>query len=396
MIKYRKGQLNTIDNPALEAEIKICVYITLIANFFVLLGKPYEINVLVSWPTRFTIILPVVLAVVMFFNYLRRDRLKPMELCFLGIILFSVLGVAVSGASALLGKIVEYMCFLMLPAYGILFREVKSVKPIKIAIFIANFFYAGLFVFLSFTDIAYRYVGEYGIEYTYGMTLGYANPNETGMYLLVSFAIMLSLFFYTDKLYVKALAALFGGYLFYCIVMTESRICLILVILLLIVQFTGWIRRTGKNTAKIVTLIPAIFAVILIFAPSFLDSLQLMGDSLEGGRSAVIKPFLAKLDFSVFLFGDFSEFAGHNLHNSYVTKFAFFGIFTVIVYTFFLQNMLHEYRARLSDKCAWCAYAAFLCIILHGIAEATFITSGTVYAGLVGLLLLLMLPGEQL
>ena len=116
MIKYRKGQLNTIDNPALEAEIKICVYITLIANFFVLLGKPYEINVLVSWPTRFTIILPVVLAVVMFFNYLRRDRLKPMELCFLGIILFSVLGVAVSGASALLGKIVEYMCFLMLPA----------------------------------------------------------------------------------------------------------------------------------------------------------------------------------------------------------------------------------------------------------------------------------------
>ena len=96
------------------------------------------------------------------------------------------------------------------------------------------------------------------------------------------------------------------------------------------------------------------------------------------------------------LVGNVSGFADGNLHNSYLSIVAAYGVVTTVLYVVFLGAVLREQQknSRKSES-AYAAYIGVLCVVAHGIAEGALLIAGTVYAGLAGLLFLLTLPEEQ-
>ena len=121
-----------------------------------------------------------------------------------------------------------------------------------------------------------------------------------------------------------------------------------------------------------------------------------MGEILDTGRYNIYQAFLSHLDFLGVFVGNVPGFAGGNLHNSYLSVMAAYGLITTVLYVVFLNAVLREQHANSQkSEAAYAAYIGILCVIAHGIAEGALLISGAAYAGLGGLLFLLTLPEEK-
>ena len=95
--------------------------------------------------------------------------------------------------------------------------------------------------------------------------------------------------------------------------------------------------------------------------------------------------------------GDFDRYIGGNLHNSYLTIFAIFGVVGLVAYMLLLTSSVRDYYLQLnkSNKSNCIAYWGILGIIAHGAAESTFLTSGMIYAVMFAIMLVLTLDEEK-
>ena len=105
--------------------------------------------------------------------------------------------------------------------------------------------------------------------------------------------------------------------------------------------------------------------------------------------------FFSNSSLLVLLAGNYAQYAAENLHNSFLSLCALFGIPGAWLYFRFLRQALRYYRRQLTGRASYMAYAGLLAIIAHGVAEGTLLVAGAVYTGLGGLLLVLMLPENE-
>ena len=390
-------QLNTLPQSGtsgIKGDIRLCLYVTLICNFFILLGKPLQNDFMVSWATRPLILLVCAVTALAIINLLRKVWVDAADLYFLAVIGISAISMVLGGVSGMLKAAIAYLCFLMLPGYIVLYRRADNISRLKTAVYIANVFYTGVYLYLRFTDKAFVYYGEYGEEIIESLTLGYGNPNETAIYLMLSFFIMLSASFAVKKRWQRCGAFLLCGALFFLMWETECRTCIILAAIVLILTVFKYLPRLKGGVSLIVFLIPLIALVLVRAMPDTLKAMKFMGDVVDTGRYSVFDRFFAGVTISSFLFGDVARYPGSNMHNSYLSLLAMFGLLTTIMYVLFLRTSLKAYYAKLSNTQSYVAYAGVLAVIAHGAAEGTLVMSGTVYAGMTGLLFLLMQPEE--
>ena len=141
-------------------------------------------------------------------------------------------------------------------------------------------------------------------------------------------------------------------------------------------------------------LIPLISLVLVRVIPDTLKELNFMGEAMDTGRYFVFNRYFDGLTVGSFLFGDVAKYPGNNMHNSYLSILAMFGVLVTIVYILFFNTSLKAYYNKLSNTQSYVAYAGVLAVIIHGAAEGALLMAGTVYAGMTGLLFLLMLPEE--
>ena len=394
----KRIQLNTSSksgSPAISKDIRLCLYITLICNFFILLGNPLQNDFMVSWATRALILSVCAETVWTAINWLRKRRIDIADAYFLAIIFFSAISMLFGGVFGMLKASIAYLCFLMLPGYIVLYRRADNISRLKTAVYIANIFYTGVYIYLRFTDRAFIYYGDYGEEIIEDLTLGYGNANETGIYLMLSFFIMLSAFFAAKKRWHKGVIFLLSGVLFYLLWETDCRVCIILVAVVLVLTVSKWLFRLQKRTILVALLIPLLSLILVRVMPDTLKTLNFMGDSVDTGRYFLFDSFFDRLTIGSFFFGDVARYPGSNMHNSYLSLLAMFGALTVIPYVLFLNTSLKVYYEKLSGTQRYVAFAGVLAVIIHGSVEGTLIMSGTVYAGMAGLLFLLMLPEEM-
>ena len=282
-----------------------------------------------------------------------------------------------------------------LPAYITLYRNVRQLRKLKTAIYIANTAYFFLFLWLSFSEYAYIYYGEYGERIIEELTLGYGNPNETGIYLLICFIIMLCAVLDARKKQYKWAAAACAVVLFRMLWLTESRICLLLAAIMIAVMLIRQPRRILTKIQGIVLIIPLAGVVLTMVLPQSVLEWEFMGSILDTGRKLLFVSFFNSATGFDYLIGDYSRYAGANMHNSFLSIVAMFGIPAAWLYFRFLRQALHYYRQRLNGRVGYVAYAGVLAMIAHGIAEGTILVAGAVYAGLTGLLFVLMLPDQE-
>lgn len=393
----KQNQLNTTPRPGTPGfkwDIQLCLYVTLICNFFILLGNPIENDFMVSWATRPLIMMVCAVTVLAVINMLRRVWVDSSDICFLAVICFSAISMVLGGLSGMLKAAVAYLCFLMLPGYIVLYRRADNISRLKTAVYIANVFYTGIYIYLRFTDKAFIFYGAYGKEIIDDLTLGYGNPNEAGIYLMLSFFIMLSAVFAAKKWWQRWGTCLLSGAICYLLWETNCRICIILAAVILVLTVFKCLPRLKSGIRLIAFLIPLISLILVRVIPNILKEMTFMGDVVDTGRYFVFDRFFDGLTVGSFLFGDVARYPGSNMHNSYLSLLAMFGVLTAVIYVLFLNTSLKAYYRKLSNTQSYVAYAGVLAVIIHGAAEGTLIMSGTVYAGMAGLLFLLMLPEE--
>ena len=369
----------------------VCSYVIPACMFFILLGNPIGNSFLVSWATRIQIVITVASGAVAILSCFVNGINEKSSVLLVALIFLTILTLLSEGIGAILSGLIPYLCFFMLPFYIIIFKKLENTKSIKQTIYVWNVIYALLFIILSFTDLAHVYYGEYGIKYLEEITLGYGNPNETGIYLLISFMIMLTA--YEENKDSKRLlsygALILSVILFTMVQATKSRICIILALVVTVCKILKIKAHKSKGIITLCFALPAISLAIAMLVPDLFKDITILQDGVITGRDYLYQAFFKKLNVFSFFLGNFSLYNSNNLHNSYLSVFARFGFLGFIVFIVFLYVSFLEYKDNLGDKKYSTPFVSLLCVIVHGVAEATLLVSGVVYGGFVGLLFLL-------
>lgn len=371
----------------------ILVCITLICNFLILYGNALDKGFFTSVGTRLLVTVVFLYGVVIAINLLQsKDRVVT---DYVLLLVISLLVVLLSGISALLNHYVQYMCFVMLPVYLVYFNQYRCIAyRYKGVVYFASIAYTLLFVYLYFLDVAYSFVGYYGITYISDLTLGFANPNETAIYLMITFFVAFSGFFHYKELMKKTIFLVAACVLLYLIWLTNCRAVILLSVLSIVLKFTKLLEKTKGIEQKYVVLFPIVFAVVLLLFPSFFKTHVFMDGTYAGERDYLYLSFLQNVNIISAFFGDFNRYANTNLHNSYLSIFGSYGILVLIIYIRFLSATLNKFRKDGSIFSKY-AYISFLCVILHGTVEGTLLMTGTVYAGMVSMLIILLMPDNN-
>ncbi len=373
-----------------------CVLLALLFNFFILLGEPIQSDVIVSLGSQGLIISLYLFAVLQLASAIKAEKVKNAYYV-IALLAAVVLSALFSGLSAIFSHLIQLICFFMLPTFLLLYRSTHRIKFVKNAIYIANLIYTVLWIVLSFTSLSHVFHGEYGDEIIEDLTLGYANPNQAGMFLMVSFIIAFSAFQKKWKLGYKAIFLIQSIWLFVLTCQSRSRTCIIILIVLLVLWATKLFHRIGTKFTALIFLLPAIMALILLIGGDIVRDLMVMDEQFDTGRIYVIKNFFAGLSPLTFLFGNFARWIGNNMHNSYLTVFAISGLFGAIAYIALLWKIVSDYSKTINRKsnADMVAFLGVLAVIAHGVTEAAFITAGMIYASLASLLFVLTLNEED-
>lgn len=373
-------------------QVDTCVFILLCCNFFILLGLPLGNDSMVSFGSRIMILTVCLYGGSYLLKILTEKKSSRLDVYFLLLVLFSIIATLSFGIGIWVRQLIPFICFLMFPILMLLYRYVSNIQRVKTWVYFFNFLYFFIYLYLYSTPLKYIGYGEFGTIICDDLSLGYQNPNQTGLQLLISFLIMVSFFEYVQNGIIKIVAAVSSAVLGYMIFETNSRTCIIIIVIVCVLYITGLIKKLNRKTILIAMLIPAAMWILLSFQPSWIVELEILGDEFDTGRLIIFQNVIKDLDVYSLLFGDFSKYATSNLHNSYFTIFATFGIIVFFIYLVYIKATYEFYFARMgvAEKKNYAAFVGMLCVIVHGATEATFLVSGMVYASLAALLFVLV------
>lgn len=375
--------------------VDLGVYMVLICNFFILWGNSQGIDLIVSWPTRLMVSYIFLLAIYLFITKATSNKAELTDALFVGLVAITAVCYVLTCKSALFGKLVQYMCFLMLPGCCVLYRHAGRVKELKKAIYIANVFYAFLFIALIYAPNSHIAYGPYGLEEVEELTLGYQNPNETAIYVMLSFFALTAAAFNEEKLTWKWCYGALAAEMYYIVLQTQSRTCIVLCTAFLVLALLQKRFKIGKKMLKVAVVLPVIILLIMMEFPQWIARLRFMGEVADTGRILIFNSFFENWDMSHAVLGDFLQYGGSNLHNSFLTLMGMFGLPTATFYMYFIYKNSVVYAEQSATQGAYLGYVGWIMLIIHGIAEGTLVAAGTVYAGMAGLMLILMLPEEK-
>lgn len=312
---------------------------------------------------------------------LRRTTSKSFEILPLLLIVTAVLNVLVNGLlsnNANLGfdyfkKVIMFSAFILMLYFSgedsISSKAIAIVEGIPVAcalLLVISFFFLG--------NTA-RYAG--------GVTLGFSNPNFTGMWLL-------HLSIYTLLLVIDerkhCVVRIFSGVMFvsllWLIYLTKARSCLIGVsffccLCLLGGVFKNYIAKNSVFTA-IVVLIPILLVIFyqhLLNAVWFqrtFSSFVSAGKELDS-RLAVWNPAINLLKANLFL-GDYSGISNgtgaSQLHNTHLDVICSYGIIPFALFLLLLNSVCRKVSKQAMKYSNYCALCGFISVIVIGSFEA--------------------------
>ncbi len=289
-------------------------------------------------------------------------------------------------------SLVALVSVLEIPLFMMSVKRISSKKIVTLIY--GSFVCVSLFyIVLSFTSAAHRFKNEYGVSQANFLTLGYGNPNKTGMLLFGCVAVLLSYFHYADGFRKKMLIASDIAYMLFLIYRTRSRVCIVVSVLLLLCSFVKKRKLIG-SFGRICYIVPVLFVPLYMIVPERLLRLKLFGDAFDTGRSLIYAEVLNGIDPKSFLIGEYS-YRFSNQHNLYVSLFATVGILGVVAFAVLYFAADKRMSKAYESNSAKIAYAAICLYMLHSSVESAMFLSGSVYAAVIISLYILCVNEEN-
>lgn len=293
-------------------------------------------------------------------------------------------------------KVIMFCCFMFLVYYSS--EETKSFSNIPIKMIEIFPVIAG-----SYLAFSYYYLGNTE-ELARGITLGFTNPNFTGMWLLHFFLygvlFVLKAFYGGCKLrllYIPVLVVIYN-----LIPETGARSCLIGVIsFFLIIVLKPVIAEKPKLYAILIAIFPlalAIFYLTVVDKEWFQEFFAFMvskGKNLDS-RNEIWHEAFKYFGEHPFL-GNYSGSTGGTgqgqMHNTHVDVLASYGIFAFVIFIKMLYDRLVLVCQKISSLYQTAAFAAFCAVIVTGSFEAAMV-SGAMGLNLLTVAFLLLAQSE--
>lgn len=321
---------------------------------------------------------------------IKRAAIKKFEVQPLLLIAVAVINVLVNGlisSNANLGfdyfkKVIMFCAFVLMLYFSeedlVFGKAIKILKSIPVAC-------AFLLV------VSYFLLGN-TIRYAGGITLGFSNPNFTGMWLL-HLAIYTLLFIIDGEKHL--LTRIFSGILFFSVVwlifQTKARSCLIGIASFCFLCLIGKVfgNYIAKNTVFIVVIVISPILLVILYhyilnASWFLKLFSAFvseGKSLDS-RLAVWDPAIKILKSNVIL-GNYSGISNgtgmSQLHNTHLDVICSYGIVPFLFFLSLLNSVCKRVSNQSMEYSNYCALCGFISVIIMGSFEAA------VVAGAMGL-----------
>ncbi len=365
----------------------------MISNLIIYIAQPYDLNLFVSLASRSYMLCSVAAfsytVINCFRQYVPYKTMQILTIVFM--VGFALVSHLLSDSGGTYLFIIRLLCYLALPIYFLYLDYLKPDKWMLHFIFILNFLASVVFGLLSFSSLSYAGYENYIGTSSAWMTLGYENPNQTAMYLLINQVVLLCAFYYYSKKPIRLILladALFMGWL---ILKTSSRTCIGISALILAVCIFRRKYRIKKYVVAGILILPLLFFIIY---PYLFDNTLFVGVVIGGKTDYSARGEFFKTAITAvgdrFLFGDFGRFQLQNLHNGPLSIYASVGViglafFYVYYYRAYYRMLYYGFQC----KAAFLAAVGLLSVFLHACTESGFITGGAMYAGSLSALILL-------
>lgn len=380
---------------------EVCYFLTLTANLIIYIAQPYDISILVMIASRCFMLSNLLAFIFAVFSsmtqYIPYKTNQIITIAFM--IGFSIVSFLLSGSGGIYLYIIRLWCYLALPIY---FLYIDYLKPNKTMInftFVIFFLISINFILLSFTK--YRYAGYENFIGTKSawLTLGYDNPNQTGMYLLITLIILYCAWNYYTKKILKALILIDILYMGKLLFETSSRTCILVGILItaaVLLKTGEFILYKKRYTVSLFTvtgclLLPTAFLFLYpyLYNNGLIRFFEIGGKTDFSSRSIIFSQVLSDLK-GHFLFGDFSTYLLQNTHNGILSVLSSLGIVGLIAfYIYYFRAYFNMIENGLRSRAAYTAFIGLLGVFIHASAEGALITGGSMYAGTLSVLIFL-------
>ncbi|MCB7320078.1 hypothetical protein [Lacrimispora sp. 210928-DFI.3.58] len=272
--------------------------------------------------------------------------------------------------------------YLAVPIYILVIPEIDTTDSLRNWFKGISLFYALFFIYCGFLRPTYR-------KGTNALMLGYSNSNRTGAYILLTVVLMIILFSREEKRWIKVSIWMVEVSLMYLMILTQSRTAFLIALACLLYSVISRAPQIGKKFSIFCILFPAAFLILYVFIyrQGWLLHTTILGRTIYSGRQYT---FIAEAQ-SISAFGNYAlgQFAGLNYVQAVLNTLGVMGIGLCWFYYIrffsseFLDNCDSGFSKNLSRFC-------FSVLMLHGCTETSFFTGGTVYAGMIGCILLAM------
>lgn len=373
--------------------LRTCFIITIASNLVIYIAQPLNILFLQTIASRCFIISNVV-AFFYVFLYNVKARSKNNTIYKIIIILAIVFSSTISyllSSGGVYDYIIRLLCYLALPFYFLYIDYVKLDKRLLDTIFFITFLTSLFFIYLSFTEYAYSgYENFLGTQQAW-LTLGYDNPNQTGMYLLLTMIILICALHYYEMTNIRIIILIDILFIAKLLIETSSRACIFSGIFVFIITFVKKKFNLSKYTVILIMLIPLIFMIgYPYFYDSFLKqySFEVFGKQDISSRALMIKWVLSSLDGS-YLFGNYGVNKLSNSHNGTLSIYSSLGVVGLILFYIYFFVAYFDLLKKIKSKTASIAFIGLLAIFIQSTVEAAFFTGGSMYAGTLSILIYL-------
>jgi len=376
-----------------------CFYITVISNLVIFIAQPLQITVLEILASRCYMVTNLV-AFLLAINHSLRNYIPYITkqiITIIFIICFSWISYLSSSQGGIYNYIIRLWCFLALPFYFLYINYLKVDRRLLNFIFLINFLSSLVYILLSFSKYSYVGYEQYIGTSNAWLTLGYDNPNQTAMYLVINFIILICAFYYYNKKLIRIILMMDILYILVLLIKTSSRTCILIAGIIIIVILLKRNYRMSKYTIISILLLPAIFIIVypILYKYNLLYFFSFGGKSDYVSRSDLYQAVLIGVK-NQFLFGNFGHFQLQNLHNGILSIYASLGIVGVIFfYIYYIRAYLNLIVNGLKSKTAFIAMIGLLGVFLHSCTEGPFLVGGSMFAGSISILIYLVKLDEK-
>ena len=236
---------------------------------------------------------------------------------------------------------------------------------------------------LFFSPYAYESYVDF-VEVSRQLTLGYANPNQTGIILLSTVMILLILcdqsFIHKGLKLVIYIESCFLGLL---LILTDARTSILggvvfLIYFVLVIKKKKQIRR-NEIFEDVVVCCPILFVPFYLWLSDVLagQTYRFWGKKLISGRQRVYRRVLNQWwDHAL---GNLKKFNMQNFHNAHFTVLLNFGVIGFSIYLLFTFAAFCTFRAQCRTPRQFLCMISILVLFFISCAESAVLVNGTIY-----------------